>query len=94
MIGFAVLLANFGISIYYAPNIDAICPPWVYASFCFALFFYQIMDNIDGRQARRTGSSSPLGELVDHGTSVSVWHHRHQSINQSINSLVASCHRL
>ena len=25
------------------------------------------MDNIDGKQARRTGSSSPLGELFDHG---------------------------
>lgn len=25
------------------------------------------MDNLDGKQARRTGSSSPLGELFDHG---------------------------
>jgi ethanolaminephosphotransferase len=25
------------------------------------------MDNIDGKQARRTGTSSPLGELFDHG---------------------------
>lgn len=25
------------------------------------------LDGIDGKQARRTGSSSPLGELVDHG---------------------------
>ncbi len=25
------------------------------------------MDAIDGKQARRTGSSSPLGELFDHG---------------------------
>ena len=28
---------------------------------------YSTMDNIDGKQARRTGSSSPLGELFDHG---------------------------
>eukprot|EP00105_Crassostrea_gigas_P014467 XP_011431135.1 PREDICTED: ethanolaminephosphotransferase 1-like [Crassostrea gigas] len=26
-----------------------------------------ILDGIDGKQARRTGSSSPLGELFDHG---------------------------
>lgn len=26
-----------------------------------------IEDGIDGKQARRTGSSSPLGELFDHG---------------------------
>lgn len=25
------------------------------------------MDAIDGKQARATGSSSPLGEVVDHG---------------------------
>jgi len=25
------------------------------------------MDNLDGKQARRTGTSSPLGELFDHG---------------------------
>ena len=25
------------------------------------------MDNVDGKQARRTGASSPLGELFDHG---------------------------
>ena len=28
---------------------------------------YQTMDNIDGKQARRTGQSSGLGELFDHG---------------------------
>lgn len=28
---------------------------------------YQTLDNVDGKQARRTGTSSPLGELFDHG---------------------------
>lgn len=31
------------------------------------LFLYQSLDAIDGKQARRTDSSSPLGELFDHG---------------------------
>jgi phosphatidylglycerophosphate synthase len=31
------------------------------------LFVYQSLDAIDGKQARRTGTSSPLGELFDHG---------------------------
>lgn len=26
-----------------------------------------MLDNLDGRQARRTGSSSPLGLMFDHG---------------------------
>ena len=28
---------------------------------------YQTLDACDGKQARRTGSTSPLGELFDHG---------------------------
>jgi ethanolaminephosphotransferase len=30
-------------------------------------FIYQTLDNIDGKQARRTGSSTPLGMMMDHG---------------------------
>lgn len=30
-------------------------------------FAYQTLDGIDGKQARRTGMSSVLGELMDHG---------------------------
>jgi len=33
----------------------------------FCVFFYQLFDALDGKQARRTKSSSPLGELFDHG---------------------------
>src|SRR5258706_3990675 len=31
-----------------------------------AIFLYLSLDNIDGAQARRSGSSSPLGEFLDH----------------------------
>lgn len=31
------------------------------------MFIYQSLDAIDGKQARRTNSQSPLGELFDHG---------------------------
>lgn len=31
------------------------------------VFIYQTLDAIDGKQARRTNTSSPLGELFDHG---------------------------
>lgn len=30
-------------------------------------FIYIILDNFDGKQARRTGTSSPFGMLLDHG---------------------------
>jgi ethanolaminephosphotransferase len=42
-------------------------PSWLYFSFAFGLFMYQTMDNVDGKQARRTNTSSGLGELFDHG---------------------------
>ena len=33
-------------------------------------FLYLLLDNLDGKQARRTGSSSPYGMLVDHGCDI------------------------
>ncbi|OVA14339.1 CDP-alcohol phosphatidyltransferase [Macleaya cordata] len=36
-------------------------------SLAFTLSFLQTFDAVDGKQARRTNSSSPLGELFDHG---------------------------
>ena len=32
----------------------------------FAVFWYQTLDAIDGKQARRTNNCSPLGQLLDH----------------------------
>lgn len=51
----------------YDPTMTKPLPGWTYAGFAFGLFVYQTLDAIDGKQARRTGSSSPLGQLFDHG---------------------------
>lgn len=32
-----------------------------------SIFAYQTLDAVDGKQARRTGQASPLGQLFDHG---------------------------
>jgi len=42
-------------------------PGWGYIALALCIFSYQTLDNLDGRQARRTGSSSALGEVFDHG---------------------------
>lgn len=42
-------------------------PRWTYLTCAVGFFIYQSLDAIDGKQARRTGSNSPLGELFDHG---------------------------
>ena len=46
---------------------SALPPPAAMAVCTFCLFMYQTLDAMDGKQARRTGSSSPLGQLFDHG---------------------------
>jgi hypothetical protein len=43
------------------------CSRWLYFLTALGLFIYQSLDAIDGKQARRTNSQSPLGELFDHG---------------------------
>lgn len=67
LLGIIAIYINILTILYYIPDLVGPGPSWIYYSFAFGLFFYQTMDNIDGKQARATGSSSPLGELFDHG---------------------------
>lgn len=67
LIGFLLILVSHGFLMYYAPRLDKPAPSWVYINAGLSLFMYMVLDNIDGRQARRTSSSSPLGHLFDHG---------------------------
>jgi ethanolaminephosphotransferase len=39
----------------------------VYVLAGWSVVFYTWLDCFDGKQARRTGTSSPLGQLFDHG---------------------------
>jgi ethanolaminephosphotransferase len=40
---------------------------WAVYLVAITQFSYFTLDNVDGKQARRTGSSSPLGQMFDHG---------------------------
>ena len=66
--GFFLNLLYFLITGYYTKFKGGFIPPCAcfFSAFCYLL--YMILDNIDGKQARRTKSSSPLGLLFDHGT--------------------------
>ena len=46
---------------------EMVFPRWTYVYVAFTVFMYQTFDAIDGKQARRTQTSSPLGQLFDHG---------------------------
>ncbi|PIK37769.1 putative ethanolaminephosphotransferase 1 [Apostichopus japonicus] len=57
---------------YYASNRTVLEYPAIATSVWFFCAACQLvshtLDGIDGKQARRTGSSTPLGELFDHGS--------------------------
>lgn len=67
LIGFSAILLNFTTVAIFNSDLIGPAGSWVYFSCAFGLFFYWCADAIDGKQARATGTSSPLGEVVDHG---------------------------
>jgi len=42
-------------------------PSWIFILNGCAMLLYQTLDNMDGKQSRKTQTSSPLGLLFDHG---------------------------
>eukprot|EP00814_Leptocylindrus_danicus_P016649 CAMPEP_0116021058 /NCGR_PEP_ID=MMETSP0321-20121206/10161_1 /TAXON_ID=163516 /ORGANISM="Leptocylindrus danicus var. danicus, Strain B650" /LENGTH=359 /DNA_ID=CAMNT_0003491857 /DNA_START=28 /DNA_END=1104 /DNA_ORIENTATION=+ len=55
---------------FLSPNLDVSSgeiPDWAIALAGLCTYGYYTLDCMDGKQARRTGTSSPLGQLFDHG---------------------------
>ncbi|XP_033343856.1 cholinephosphotransferase 1 isoform X7 [Bombus vosnesenskii] len=67
IVGLIVNIATTLILVYYSPDAKIEAPRWACFLCALGLFIYQSLDAIDGKQARRTGTSTPLGELFDHG---------------------------
>ncbi|KAJ0175668.1 hypothetical protein K1T71_008827 [Dendrolimus kikuchii] len=74
--GFLLTVLNFLLFSYYDAGFHALTdenvtrdyiPSWVWAVTAVNLFVAYTLDGIDGKQARKTGTSGPLGELFDHG---------------------------
>jgi hypothetical protein len=65
--GLLLVVSSHVLLAFYSPNLDSPAPSYVYAYAAFCLFVYQVLDVTDGKQARKTGNSSPLGLLFDHG---------------------------
>ncbi|XP_065176078.1 ethanolaminephosphotransferase 1-like [Sycon ciliatum] len=73
--GFMIGLSHLILLTYYDPAVTVIqplminvsVPSWVWLYGAVAHFLAHTLDGSDGMQARRTGTSSPLGELMDHG---------------------------
>jgi phosphatidylglycerophosphate synthase len=68
LMGLICLFLNYITTFYFCPVLPGCEPPrWFYLFVAVNIFLYQTFDNVDGKQARRTGTSSALGELFDHG---------------------------
>ncbi|XP_037297503.1 cholinephosphotransferase 1 isoform X3 [Manduca sexta] len=67
ILGLIVNIVTTLILVWYSPDARQDPPRWACALCALGVFIYQSLDAIDGKQARRTGSQSPLGELFDHG---------------------------
>jgi len=65
--GLVIQMIGYCVLAFYCSDFRAAAPRWVYVFIAFTVFAYQTLDALDGKQARRTGSSSPLGQLFDHG---------------------------
>ena len=77
-IGLVFMITAYVAYWWYVPDLEAVHdvgedsesfypPRWIFLWNGISILIYQTLDNMDGRQARRTGSSSPLGLLFDHG---------------------------
>lgn len=73
LFGLCWMISSYCFIWFYCPNLSEgidtpeAVPSWIFLFNCVAMLVYQTLDNMDGKQARRTGSSSPLGLLFDHG---------------------------
>lgn len=65
----ALLATTFAtvVMAFFMPAYETSAPWWAYLLTSTCMFIYQTLDAVDGKQARRTGNSTPLGQLFDHG---------------------------
>lgn len=64
--GLACIVFAYVLLWTHSPGLAFEAPGWVYVACAALAFAYQTADGADGKQARKTKSGSPLGEVVDH----------------------------
>lgn len=64
---FVLFFVFFGTHLYNEEPATPKIQRWMFFAEGLCYFAYRILDELDGKQARRTGNSSPLGLLFDHG---------------------------
>lgn len=67
LLGFVPMAFSYVITWLASPTCSEPVPAWVALFSGLSVLFYQTLDALDGKQARRTGTASPVGQLFDHG---------------------------
>jgi ethanolaminephosphotransferase len=61
LLGLVCILVNVAMIVILVPDLIGPGPAWMYWSFVLGLWMYSTLDNIDGKQARRTGFTLNFG---------------------------------
>jgi ethanolaminephosphotransferase len=68
LIGFFCTLVPFFLLFnLYGTDFEGPVPAWWCFLEAIMYFLYRLLDEMDGKQARKTGNSSPVGLMFDHG---------------------------
>jgi ethanolaminephosphotransferase len=82
-VGGSCCLLSYLLTAHYNFDLQQRVPDWLLLVNGLCLFTYYTFDCMDGKQARRTKSSTPLGQLFDHGMDC-VCNLSHVSLMQNI----------
>lgn len=70
--GFALVALSAAAMLLRCPTLRGAAPASVYVASIASIFAFQTLDAVDGKQARRTGTSSMLGGWFDHALDVAA----------------------
>ena len=70
LFGSLAIVPSFILYAYYSWGMTETVPVWVCATALVGIFLFQTLDNLDGKQARKLGLSSPIGDWFDHSLDI------------------------
>lgn len=70
VLGSLAVVVPTGLALSFSPTLTTRLPAWLIVLQIAGVFVFQTLDALDGKQARRTGASSPLGSWLDHALDI------------------------
>ena len=67
LLGSLFIILPYSLTLAHDTSLSRPVPNYCFLLAAAGVWIYMTLDAVDGKQARRTKSSSPLGQLFDHG---------------------------